>query len=98
MRCVLVMGEAAPPFGPEDAVVVERPSRHPGLRVTVVAFAARTPRIRAYLHTPGWERIAVTATARSAGEAAVRAEDLLQQALERGGRTGAPRLTHVDAA
>ena len=98
MRCVLVMGEAAPPFGPEDAVVVERPSRHPGLRVTAVAFAARTPRIRAYLHTPGWERIAVTATARSAGEAAVRAEDLLQQALERGARTGAPRPTHVDAA
>lgn len=92
------MGEHAPPFGPQDAVVVERPSRHPGLRVTAVAFAARTPRIRAYLHTPGWERIAVTATAGSAGEAAARAEDLLEYALGRGVRSATRRLRHADAA
>jgi hypothetical protein len=74
------MGEHAPPFGPGDAVVIERPSRYGGLRVTAVAFAERTPRIRGYLHTPGWERIVATATGRSAGEAAVRAEDLLEHA------------------
>ena len=92
------MGASAPPFGPKDAVVVDRPSRHRGLRVTAVEFAVGTPRIRAYLHTPGWERIAVTATAGSAGEAALRAEDLLEHAQSLGVRAKAPRLRHVDAA
>lgn len=78
------MGEHALPFGPRDAVVIERPSRHRGMHVTAVAFAKRSPRIRAYLHTPGWERIVATATGRSAGEAAVRAEDLLEHARLRG--------------
>lgn len=92
------MGEPVPPFGPKDAVVVDRPSRHRGLRVTAVAFADRTPRIRAYLHTPAWERIAVTATADSAGEAGVRAEDLLEHARARTTGAGARRLRSVDAA
>jgi hypothetical protein len=60
--------------------VIERPSRHRGLHITAVAFAHRVPRIRAYLHTPGWERIVATGTGQSAGEAAARAEDLLDDA------------------
>jgi hypothetical protein len=91
------MGESAPPFGQKDAVVIDRPSRHRGLRVTAVAFAGRTPRIRAYLHTPGWERIAVTATGASAGEAAVRAEELLDTAARTAG-SRPRRLRSVDAA
>jgi hypothetical protein len=92
------MGEPAPPFGHKDAVVIDRPSRHRGLRVTAVAFAGRTPRIRAYLHTPGWERIAATATGASAGEAAVRAEDLLEYAAARSAGSRQRRLRSVDAA
>jgi fructoselysine-6-P-deglycase FrlB-like protein len=78
------MGEAVPPFGVRDAVVIDRPSRYRGLRVTAVAFASRTPRIRAYLHTPGWGRIVATGTGTSAGDAATRAEDLLDRALSQG--------------
>jgi hypothetical protein len=92
------MGESAPPFGQKDAVVIDRPSRHRGLRVTAVAFAGRAPRIRAYLHTPGWERIAATATGGSAGEAAVRAEDLLEYAAARSAASRPRRLRSVDAA
>lgn len=91
-----MMGEHAPPFGPADAVVIDRPSRYRGLRVTAVAFAGRTPRIRGYLHTPGWERIVATGTGRSAGEAAVCAEDLLEQALLRGVRVKPARLAPVE--
>jgi hypothetical protein len=90
------MGEHVPPFGSADAVVVDRPSRYRGLRVTAVAFADRTPRIRGYLHTPGWERIVATSTGRSAGEAAVRAEDLLEQALLSGVRVKPARLAPVE--
>jgi hypothetical protein len=90
------MGEPAPPFGPRDAVVIERPSRHRGLRVTAVAFAERMPRVRAYVHTPGWERIVATGTGRSAGEAAVRAEDLLEHALLRGVRVAPPALVRTE--
>ena len=78
------MGEAALPFGSRDAVVIERASRHHGLRLTAVAFAERVPRIRAYLHTPRWERILAVGTAPSAAEAADRAEDLLDRAVDRG--------------
>ena len=92
------MGEPALPFGPRDAVIVDRPSRHPGLRVTAVAFADRTPRIRAWLHTPGWERVITTGTGGSAGEAAVRAEDLLEAARARGVPVAHPRLRRIDAA
>lgn len=94
----LGMGEHALPFGPRDAVVVDRPGRRPGLRVTAVAFADRTPRIRAWLHTPDWERIVATGTGGSAGEAAVRAEDLLEAAWARGVPVALPRLRRVDAA
>jgi hypothetical protein len=90
------MGESPLPFGPRDAVIVDRPSRHPGLRVTAVAFADRTPRIRAYLHTPGWDRIAAMGTGRSAGEAAVRAEDLFELALRRGIGVEPVRLRPVE--
>lgn len=92
------MGEPALPFGPRDAVVVDRPSRHPGLRVTAVAFADRMPRIRAWLHTPDWERIVATGMGDSAGEAAVRAEDLLEAARARGLPVWPPRLRSVEAA
>lgn len=81
---LLAMGETALPFGSRDAVVIERPSRHRGLRLTAVAFAERVPRIRAYLHTPKWERILAVGTAPSAAEAANRAEDLLDRAVDRG--------------
>ena len=90
------MGECAPPFGSDDAVVVERPSRHRGLRVTAVAFSKRTPRIRAYLHTAGWERVVATATGRSAGEAAARAEDLLEHARLRGVRVDPVRFAPIE--
>ena len=92
------MGDTAPPFAPTDAVIVERPSRHRGLRVTAVAFAGREPRIRAYLHTPAWERIVATATGGSAGEAAVRVEDLVEHAAARGVHVDPPPLRRVDAA
>jgi hypothetical protein len=78
------MGEAAPPFGSHDAVVIERPSRHHGLDLTVVAFARGEPRLRAYLHTPEWERILAVGTGPSAADAAVRAEDLLERAAALG--------------
>jgi len=78
------MGEAALPFGSRDAVVIERASRHRGLRLTAVAFADPGPRIRAYLHTPQWERILAVGTAPSAAEAAHRAEKLLDHAVDRG--------------
>src|SRR5947208_3622228 len=81
---LLAMSEAALPFGSRDAVIIDRPSRHRGLRLTAVAFAERLPRIRAYLHTPEWERILAVGTAPSAAEAAGRAEDLLDRAVDRG--------------
>jgi hypothetical protein len=90
------MGEHAPPFGPGDAVIIERPSRHRGLRVTAVAFARRTPRIRAYLHTAEWERVVATSTGRSAGEAAARAEDLLEHAHLRGVRVEPVRIAPLE--
>jgi hypothetical protein len=92
------MGESVVPYGPRDAVVIDRPSRYAGLSVTAVAFEHRTPRIRAWLHTPGWERILTTGTAESAGEAALRAEDLVESARARGVPVRLPRLRRADAA
>jgi hypothetical protein len=92
------MGEPALPFGQRDAVVVDRRSRHFGLHVTAVAFADRTPRIRAWLHTPDWERIVATAAGPAAGVAALRAEDALDHARARGVPVALPRLRRVDAA
>ncbi len=94
----LGIGEPAPPFGPRDAVVVDRPSRHFGLHVTSVAFADRVPLIRAWLHTPDWERIVATAVGPSAGDAAVRAEDALDHARACGVPVSLPRLRRADAA
>jgi hypothetical protein len=78
------MGEPAPPFGERDAVVIDRPSRHSGLELTVVAFADGEPRIRAYLHTREWRRILAVAFGPSAAHAAERVEDLLDRALSLG--------------
>jgi hypothetical protein len=82
------MGEAEPPFGERDAVVIDRPSRHRGLELTVVAFADREPRIRAYLHTRGWKRILTVGLGRSAADAADSAEELLDRARRLGVRAG----------
>jgi hypothetical protein len=78
------VGQETVPFGRRDAVVMERPSRHAGLSLTVVAFTRGEPRLRAYLHTPKWERIVVVATASSPDAAAARADDLLAGAVARG--------------
>jgi hypothetical protein len=90
------MDPAAPPFGPRDAVVIERPSRHRGLRLTAVAFADGEPRIRAYLHTPAWERIVAVGGGESAGEAAARADDLLERAMTQGVAVSLPHHRWVD--
>jgi hypothetical protein len=44
------------PFGARDAVVRQGSSRHRGLEMTV-ASPKRGPWFRAYVHTPGWERV-----------------------------------------
>jgi len=92
------MGDPALPYGPRDAVVVDRRSRHFGLNVTSVAFADRTPLIRAWLHTPDWERIVTTAVGPSAGAAALRAEDALDHARACGVPVSLPSLQRADAA
>jgi hypothetical protein len=83
MRC-RSMGRGAVPYGSRDAVVIDRVSRHRGLRVTAVAFAGRPPRIRAYLHTPEWRRIVAMGVGEAAAQAADRAEELADRAAERG--------------
>jgi hypothetical protein len=71
------------PFGARDAVVKHGPSRHRGLDVTVVS-PKRGARFRAYVHTPGCERILAVSTAESAESAVARAERLLSHAIENG--------------
>jgi hypothetical protein len=83
------MTQAEPPFGPQDAVAKQRPSRHRGLEVTVVA-PKRGPRFRAYLHTPGWERVVAVSTAPSADAAAARTEAALARAVGDGVRVDLP--------
>jgi hypothetical protein len=78
------VAQAELPFGPDDAVVKERPSRHRGLHLTVVAFKRGPTRFRAYVHTPEWERIVVVSANSSAEVAAERAENLVGRATERG--------------
>src|SRR5512138_1405147 len=56
-----------------DAVVKQRPSRHRGLEVTVFS-PKHGPAFRAYVHTPGWERVLVVSAATSADAAMERAE------------------------
>jgi hypothetical protein len=74
------MARAEPPFGPKDAVVKQRPSRHRGLHLTVVAFKRGGTPFRAYVHTPDWERIVVVSPSTSAEVAAARAENLVLHA------------------
>jgi hypothetical protein len=74
------MARAEPPFGPQDAVVKQRPSRHRGLHLTVVAFKRGGTPFRAYVHTPDWERIVVVSPSASAELAAERAENLALRA------------------
>ena len=91
------------PIGARDAVVKQRPTRHRGLEVTVVA-PKRGPRFAPTWHTPEWERVLVVSIAASADEAMRRAEALLTQAVGEGvevnlPRTGWPlRLEHREAA
>jgi hypothetical protein len=71
-------------FGPGGAVVEQRPSRHRGLHLTVVALKGGGTRFRAYVHTPEWERIVAVSANSSAEVAAARAENLVVCASERG--------------
>jgi hypothetical protein len=70
-------------------VVKQQPSRHRGLEVTVVAPKCG-PRFRAYVHTPGWERVVAVSTAGSADAAMARAEGSLTQAIGNGVRVDLP--------
>jgi hypothetical protein len=74
-----------------DSVVKQAASRHRGLQVTVFA-PKHGPRFRAYVHTPGWERVLAVSAAESADAAMRRAEALLTQAL------GAGVEVHLPAA
>lgn len=76
-----MMGASPHPTG--DSVVKHAPSRHRGLDVTVFA-PRRGPAFRAYVHTPGWERILVVSTGASADEAIARGDALLTHAVEAG--------------
>jgi hypothetical protein len=78
------MARSEPPFGPEDAVVKQRPSRRRGLHLTVVAFKRGGTPFRAYVHTPDWERIVVVSPSTSAEVAAERAEKLVLHASAHG--------------
>ena len=75
------MGRSPHPF--RDSLVTQGPSRHRGLEVTVFA-PKRGPRFRAYVHTPGWERVLVVSTAASAEAAMERVDVLLSQAVGQG--------------
>jgi len=77
------------PFGARDVVAKHGPTRYRGLEVTVVA-PKRGPRFRAYVHTPGWERVLVVSTAEQAETAGSRAEVLLTQAVSEGVEVGLP--------
>ena len=66
-----------------DSVVERGPSRHRGLQVTVFA-PKHGPRFRAYVHTPGWERVLAVSAGESADAAKKRAEAVLTQAVGAG--------------
>jgi hypothetical protein len=94
------MARSQPPFGPEDAVVKQRPSRHRGLHLSVVAFKHGGTPFRAYVHTPGWERIVVVSPNSSAEVAAERAENLVLRASKHGVLVRLPQPlppTHVSS-
>jgi len=82
-------GRAQHPF--RDALVKQVASRHRGLEVTVFA-PKHGPRFRAYVHTPGWERVLAVSAATSADAAMERAEAVLTQAV------GAGVQVHLPAA
>jgi hypothetical protein len=65
-------------------VVKQRPSRHRGLHLSVVAFKRGATPFRAYVHTPDWERIVVVSPNSSAEVAAERAENLVLRASKHG--------------
>jgi hypothetical protein len=77
------------PFGARDAVVKQVPSRLGGLEVTVAAPKCG-PRFRAYVHTPGWERILAVGTGSTADAAKVHAEESLSQAIGSGVQVNLP--------
>jgi hypothetical protein len=83
------MGRSPHPF--RDSLVKQESSRHRGLEVSVFALK-RQRQFRAYVHTPGWERVLVVSTAASADAAMTRADALLSQAV------GAGVLVHLPAA
>ena len=65
-------------------MVKQRPSRHRGLHLSVVAFKRGGTSFRAYVHTPDWERIVVVSPNSSAEVAAERAENLVLRASKHG--------------
>jgi hypothetical protein len=65
------------------SLVKHEPSRHRGLEVSVFALK-RGPQFRAYVHTPGWERVLAVSTGESADAAMDRAEAVLAQAIGAG--------------
>lgn len=76
------MGRTPHPF--RDSLVKQEPSRHGGLQVSVFA-SKRGPRFRAYVHTPGWERVLVVSSGGASADAAMaRAEATLDEALSAG--------------
>jgi hypothetical protein len=77
------------PFGARDAVVGQGASRHRGLEVTV-ASPKRGRRFRAYVHTPGWERVLAVSTADSAEAAMARADQSLSHAIGHGVQVSLP--------
>jgi len=77
------------PFGARDAVVKQAPSRLGGLDVTVSA-PKRGPRFRAYVHTPGWERVLAVGVGSTADAAMLHAEGSLAQAIGTGVRVNLP--------
>jgi hypothetical protein len=81
--------ESQLPFGARDPVVDQRPSRLGGLEVTVAAPKCG-PRFRAYVHTPGWERVLAVSTGSTADAAMVHAEGSLSHAIGSGVRVNLP--------
>jgi hypothetical protein len=75
------MGRSSHPS--PDSLVKHEPSRHRGLEVSVFALK-RGRQFRAYVHTPGWERVLAVSIAASADAAMTRADAALSQAVGAG--------------
>jgi hypothetical protein len=65
-------------------VIWERPSRHPGLDVTVIAREDGGQPFLAYLHTPDRRRIVAVSQGRTPETTAHRVENLYASVLGRG--------------